>query len=62
MENAWFLANYNEAKTMHLSNCMENAGGTIDHVLVIEIRNIILKSFGFKLTGVHLSLHTLGGT
>ena len=32
MENAWFLANYNEAKTMRLSKRMENARGTIGHV------------------------------
>ena len=32
MENAWFLTNYNEAKTMRLSKCMENACGTIGHV------------------------------
>ena len=35
MENAWFLANYNEAKTMRLSKRMEKARGTIGHVLLI---------------------------
>ena len=29
----WFLANYNEAKTMRVSKRMENARGTIAHVL-----------------------------
>ena len=33
MESAWFLANYNEAKTMRLSKRMENARGMIGHVL-----------------------------
>ena len=33
MENAWFLANYNEAKTMRLSKRMENARGTFGHVV-----------------------------
>ena len=37
MENAWFLANYNEAKdhafSMRLSKRMVNARGTIGHVV-----------------------------
>ena len=32
MENAWFLGNYNGAKTMRLSKLMENARGTFGHV------------------------------
>ena len=35
MENAWFLANYNEAKTMRLTKRMENARGTFGHVQYI---------------------------
>ena len=32
MENTWFLANYNEEKTMRLSKRMENARGTFGHI------------------------------
>ena len=32
MENAWFLPNHNEVKTMRLSKRMENAHGTFGHV------------------------------
>ena len=32
MENAWFLPNYNEVKTMRLPKRMENARGTFGHV------------------------------
>ena len=34
MEYAWFLPNYIEVKTMHLSKRMENARGTFGHVLL----------------------------
>ena len=36
MENASFLANYNEAKTMRLSKLMENVRGTFGHVVHIK--------------------------
>ena len=50
MENAYFLTNYNEAKTMRfpcvLSERMENARGTIGHVYNVfhsdEINNSII--------------------
>ena len=44
IENARFLANYNEAKTMHfpmrLSKHMENARGTIGHVVHSNLDSI----------------------
>ena len=43
MEKAWFLAYYNEAKTMRLSRRVENALGKIGHVSVVVSALFIKK-------------------
>ena len=44
MEKAWFLANYNEAQnhafSMHLSKHMENARGTIGHLVSLPFSQL----------------------